>query len=707
MKKTNYLLLVFASIVFALCVSSFADENDVSLTPKQKLAANIEKYAAEKEIKDSLQASWEYHRTSPKEEWLPVWKEILLNGTLAESVTNWLDFAKVPLFFLCQVDNPTWPDDSHFLNIATDFKKLCETPDHFTLDDFVDALLKVNTDENCCRPACYAYQFFSKNEKKNAATRDSYNFSNVCLVLKFLRPIKGIERVIDSWLEELKNADYIEFRETSYENRCLGDIDSTFSGIPLTKIDDNSALRRWGKLSSIANHCGVRDSFLRGLKEAVETHSNCFPLVKFYCHVIYLDDPDAARDFLKKFYPIDRICCMPTAYPDYNELCQWLQLPIVNSGSSPSYVYRVVQWQLYSNAGKFCEWGTWFWENKGINRFNSYGKIKKKIAKSMLEGLDHHTEYTIRRLGELSDIEEFAGYLRDRLKKQPKKELAFELAVITDDPQDFEKAIDILSSDPYSRFSNALPSEKHIDINEAEVSCIIANLRDEFPASCASKILDMIKSSGIASNFDFPYYANKFSEWCKKKGETSVAAEFDKLVGETKVTVPEWKADPQKYLNEKYADTSDFAPGAILGKQYYESVPQYEWLPIWKSILVSGDLSQSVSNWLLFAKNPMQNIKDSDGIMKMELNERFRNYCSENGKFTFSEFVDALVNAPINKSITVRDDTAGVYSDYERPRRILNSLTFYQIIDVLKYLGCTNEISRVSARRGMDISEDE
>ena len=103
----------------------------------------------------------------------------------------------------------------------------------------------------------------------------------------------------------------------------------------------------------------------------------------------------------------------------------------------------------------------------------------------------------------------------------------------------------------------------------------------------------------------------------------------------------------------------------------------------------------------------MQNIKDSDGIMKMELNERFRNYCSENGKFTFSEFVDALVNAPISKSITVRDDTAGVYSDYERPRRILNSLTFYQIIDVLKYLGCTNEISRVSARRGMDISEDE
>ncbi|MBO7542399.1 hypothetical protein J6T93_00605, partial [bacterium] len=157
MKKTNYLLLVFASIVFALCVSSFADENDVSLTPKQKLAANIEKYAAEKEIKDSLQASWEYHRTSPKEEWLPIWKEIILNGTLAESVTNWLDFAKVPLFVLCQVDNPTWPDDSHFLNIATEFKKLCEEPGHFTLDDFSDALLKMRTDGNCCYPACYAY----------------------------------------------------------------------------------------------------------------------------------------------------------------------------------------------------------------------------------------------------------------------------------------------------------------------------------------------------------------------------------------------------------------------------------------------------------------------------------------------------------------------------------------------------------------------
>ena len=134
MKKTNYLLLVFASIVFALCVSSFAYENDASLTPKQKLAANIEKYAAEKEIKDPFQASWDYHKNSPKEEWLPIWKEILLNGTLAESATNWLDFAEVPLYFLRQ----TKTDDPNFMNIVSEFKKLCSEPDNFTLEVFAD-----------------------------------------------------------------------------------------------------------------------------------------------------------------------------------------------------------------------------------------------------------------------------------------------------------------------------------------------------------------------------------------------------------------------------------------------------------------------------------------------------------------------------------------------------------------------------------------
>ena len=185
MKKLNYLPLALIAFAFACSVVSMAEETPVS--PSQKLKENIEKYAKEKEISDSLQAQWEYHEKTPKEEWLPVWKEILLNGTLAESVTNWLNFAKVPLFFLCQVDDPTWPDDSRFLNIATDFKKLCEEPDHFTLDDFSAALLKVRTDGDCCYPAGDLFKYAGQSEHKTWATKNSYHFFNVCDALRLRR----------------------------------------------------------------------------------------------------------------------------------------------------------------------------------------------------------------------------------------------------------------------------------------------------------------------------------------------------------------------------------------------------------------------------------------------------------------------------------------------------------------------------------------
>lgn len=423
MKKPNYILLALIAFAFACSVVSMAEETPVS--PSQKLKENIEKYAKEKEISDSLQAQWEYHKATPKEEWLPIWREILLNGTLAESVTNWLDFAKVPFYFLYQAK----PHDPNFLAIATDFKKLCEEPDHFTLDDFSAALLKVRTDGNCCYPAGNLFYYPDQSKQKTWATKNSYHFYNVCDVLRLLGSTKELEKIISAWLEELKKADYNEFVQTFYKNRCLGDIDSTFDDIPLIKnttddpyydhdisidwtasqpsIDTQISFKGnnsvWLGLSGLANHCRMQNTFVKGLKEAAEIHSNYFPLAKLYCDTLCdYDDRETAREFLKKFYPLEKICKMPCAYEGYVSLCKELEMPIHRSRREPGGDCEVVMWQLYSNAPQFCEWGKWFWESGRKNKFDSYSEAKRKIAKPMLEGLDYHSEYTIRRLGEQS-----------------------------------------------------------------------------------------------------------------------------------------------------------------------------------------------------------------------------------------------------------------------------------------------------------------
>ena len=704
MKKLNYFLLALIAFAFACSVVSMAEETSIS--PSQKLKENIEKYAKEKEISDSLQAQWEYHKATPKEEWLPIWREILLNGTLAESVTNWLDFAKVPFYFLYQAK----PHDPNFLAIATDFKKLCEEQDHFTLDEFSAELLKYfrNRDLNCCYPAGDAFSPSLDKLQRIVSTKLNYHIYSLGDLLQFLGLDNVIEKIVSDKLERLKKQYYSPLPFIDRDYFCLGDI--AYSGYDIPMEDASKSLFKpdwkWRDLSGFANHCGKRDLFLKGLKEAAEMHSYYFPLGKYYCENILENDRDAAREFLKKNYPFEKICHMPDALPSYVELCHWLDLPI-EPRIDRDYVYVVVAWQLYHNPHQFCKWGTWFWQNNGESAYEKYGEIKRKVAKPMLEALDTHSKDTIRRLGELSDIEDFTCYLRKQFKKKPSEELAFELAVITDDPEEFEKALDVLSYDAYKEYGgfssvSQAQDRKRINISEGEISCIIKNLRDEFPASCARKIFFMIKDSGIASNCDFPYYAKKFSEWCENKNEKEVAAELEKLIGETKVEKPEWWYDPVKYLNRKYG-VSDFDPGSKLGIYYYKRTPQYEWLPIWKSILMSGDLSQSVSNWLMFAKAPMPNLKDNNDFIKKELNERFRNYCSENGKFTFNDFVEALVNAPVNEEVKVRDHSVMIYSDFGRMRPVLDSLTFYQIIDALEYLGCTNEISRVSARAGMDL----
>ena len=312
MKKPNYILLALIALAFAYSVVSMAEETSVS--PSQKLKENIEKYAKEKEISNPLKAQWEYHEKTPKEEWLPVWKEILLNGTLAESVTNWLNFAKVPLFFLCQVDNPTWPDDSHFLNIATDFKKLCETPDHFTLDDFSEALLKMKTDDDCCYPLCYAYLFFPKDQHKEWMSRKSYHPKNIGDVMKFLGLRNALEKILLDKIEELKKGDYREFRGSTLAEQTLGDI-TTFGSYGTIKLVKNDIINKWWALFDFAYSRGLYDLFMKELEGVAIAQSNCFFLTKFYCE--RLNDREKAVEFLNKHFNVDKICTFTEAYPEY------------------------------------------------------------------------------------------------------------------------------------------------------------------------------------------------------------------------------------------------------------------------------------------------------------------------------------------------------------------------------------------------------
>ncbi|MBQ7555681.1 hypothetical protein IJS98_04425 [bacterium] len=682
MKKTNYLLLVFASIVFALCVSSFADENDVSLTPKQKLAANIEKYAAEKEITDPLQASWEYHKNSPKEEWLPVWKEILLNGTLAESVTNWLNFAKVPLFFLCQVDDPTWPDDSHFLNIATEFKKLCEEPGHFTLDDFSDALLKMRTDGNCCYPACYAYMYFSKNEQKKTATRYSYNFKSVSDVLKILSLKNGGEKILLDKLEELKKGDYREFCGSTLGEQSLGDI-TTFSFEGYYKLIKNDIIGKWWELFMFAERCGIKDSFFKELESFADTQSNCFFLTKFYCE--RLGNREKAIEFLNKHFNVDKICTFTEAYPEYAGLRVSLN-DTISTREEPSPLFKVLQWQLYHNPHEFCRSAGWFWEGQSPSHssltYLSYNEIKKKLVKPMLENVEKPSLSIVRRLSEISDQDDFKCYLRKKLKKEDNIFCALYLATLTDDPEEFTNCLRILSPEK----------------DQVGISCIIVSLRDNYPSSCAKIILDMIQGSDIKSNPDFPYYAERFKKWCLSKNVPEVASEVDSILKNTERKDKITYYDPKKALEEKIEKEIEYSPVSTKKQTYYFRHSQSEWLPLWKRLLFTDKLPEAVANWLDFAKFPMENLKDNTGVIKEELKSRLLENCEKEGHFTFQEFLDALINAPVNEKCFQQNYSASFHSSSSAAYEILDSITFYQIADALVFLSQTNALSKVAER---------
>ncbi|MBR5901423.1 hypothetical protein IKZ40_03660 [bacterium] len=674
MKKTN-LLLVFASIIFALCVSSFADENNASLTPKQKLAANIEKYAAEKEITDSLQASWEYHRTSPKEEWLPIWKEILLNGSLAESVTNWLDFAKYKFYFF----NADYLEVPEVLSLASEFKELCAKTNHFTLNDFSDALLKIQTDDNCCYPACTAFVFYPKDEQKKIATRNSYHFFSVGDVLKILGLKNESEKILLDKLEKLEKGDYREFSGNSLGKQCLGDITSFgFNKIPIK----NDIVKKWWEMWDFALMQDLKDVFMKELENFANIQTNCFFVAKFYCE--HLDDKDKAKEFLQKNFPFDKICTMTEAYPDYCRLRLLLEDPL-RGDEKPDPLFKYIYWQLYSDPTEFCRNAKWFWEGEDKSRyallFDSYADIKKRLAKPMLENVKTSSFPTVRRLCEISDKDDFMFYLRKRYQKQEDFVCALYLASLTDDSDEFVKCLKTLSSMK----------------DQVGISCLILNLRDDFPAICANDILDMIKRSDIRSNPDFPYYAEKLKKWCLARNVPEAAAEINEILKSTEQKEQCVCSDPQSEL-EKIID-NEIGISSVLSKEeaYYCRHQQSEWLPLWKRILAQGDLSQTVSNWLFFAKFPMGYLKNDGGIVKRELKDRLMNRCEENKEFSFSEFVKALVSAPMGEN-SLYSSRGLRFVSRPQSENMYNELTYYEIADVLLFLDLTNEIPRVAER---------
>lgn len=231
--------------------------------------------------------------------------------------------------------------------------------------------------------------------------------------------------------------------------------------------------------------------------------------------------------------------------------------------------------------------------------------------------------------------------------------------------------------------------------NKVGLSCIILNLKENFQATCAKPLLEMIKRSDILSNPDSPFYGERFKKWCLTKNETEVAAEMDALLKGAKpkdtISIPEHAIDPKELL--KKCPWPDFSP-----ERYYGNHPQREWLSAWKKRLSSDDLSDAVTNWLVFAKYPLKRLKDKGGFIKSDLKGRLIANCEKEGHYSFEDFTSALVNAKINEKLFRRESWAHFCSSSQGIAEILGSITFYNLADTLVFLDLTNELPKVAER---------
>lgn len=104
-------------------------------------------------------------------------------------------------------------------------------------------------------------------------------------------------------------------------------------------------------------------------------------------------------------------------------------------------------------------------------------------------------------------------------------------------------------------------------------------------------------------------------------------------------------------LNKKIQEHNKFCAMCIdLERSYYSHTDSKEWLPLWKEIIPSGDLSQSVVNWLKFVNFPMENLKDDDGSIVKGLKESFLKECEKDGHFKFQEFWGKIEAVPSDKT---------------------------------------------------------
>lgn len=660
MKKLNCILAIFTAFIFVCSAFSTTAEHQASLYK-----------SLEDKQREFGGAVKDYYKSVPKEEWLPIWEEILSTDSLQGSVTAWMTFAGGPLRFIKQNDKETRE------RLKSNFEERCAMSNHFTVSEFSDKMLELFGGElNLAN--------FKKVSKDRGSIRN--NIYDVCDVLKLLGLQEELNEITLKLAEELKAGNYREFSGTTVIEPVLGDL-STYNYSCFPKKND--ILEDWETLRDIANpyYYNTYDAFLKGLKETAVFHSNCFFITKFYCESLH--DDKLAKEFLQSNFSLDKACTLTEAFPEYVELCKKLGVPLDKRYRTPE-LFQCLQWQLFFNKDDFCNQADWFWEDLGLEWYRSYDRQKKGWVKPILEGVEYPSSYVVRRLFAISDPEDFKNYLRKKVEKKNNYVCAF-LAMLTNDPEEFEKCVKIMFESGYA--------------NKVGLSCIILNLKENFPASCARPLLEMIKRSDLLSNSDALFYSERFKKWCLAKNETEVAAEMDAMLKDVKpketISISDYDIDLKGILeNPIFASCSN-------PEIYFINHPRREWLPSWKKRLSSDDLSEAVTNWLVFAKYPLKRLKDEGGFIKSELKSRLIANCEKDDHYSFEDFTSALVNAKINEKLFERESWAHSCSSLQGIANILGSITFYNLADALVFLDLTNELPKVAERalKTIDFSE--
>ena len=678
---------MLAAFIFACSAFPAAIDNHFSLY--KDLMAKQQEFGGS--VKD-------YYKSVPKEEWLPIWEEILSIDDLTYSVYAWMDFAGGPLRFIYENED----GKKTRARLRSKFEEQCALSNHFTISEFSDKLFE-----------WFGHELNFKGFKKASEDRDhaKHNFYDVCDVLKLLGWQEKLNEITLKLAEELMSGDYSEFSGTTVIEPTLGDLSTyNYSDFP----EKNRILEDWKSLGLISGAYSfnmmmndsedtglkyyacynTRDAFLEGLKETALFHSNCFFITKFYCEC--LQDDKLAKEFLQSNFSLDKACTLTEAFPEYVELCKKLGVPLDTRYRTPE-LFQFLQWQLFFNRDNFCNSADWFWEDLGLEWYRSYDRQKKGWVKPILEGVEYPSSYVVRRLFAVSDPEDFKNYLRKKVERKNNDICAF-LAMLTDDPEEFEKCINIMSDRRQNYYDGSYA-------NKVGLSCIILNLKENFPASCARPLLEMIKRSDLLSNPDALFYSERFKKWCLAKNETEVAAEMDAMLKDVKpketISISDYDIDLKGILeNPIFASCSN-------PEIYFINHPRREWLPSWKKRLSSDDLSEAVTNWLVFAKYPLKRLKDEGGFIKSELKSRLIANCEKDDHYSFEDFTSALVNAKINEKLFERESWAHSCSSMQGIANILGSITFYNLADALVFLDLTNELPKVAERalKTIDFSE--